>query len=373
MKDDIVDLRSDTLSRPTPAMLQAMAQAETGDDCFGEDKTVHALEEHVAGLFGKEAALLMPTGTMSNQVALRVLVDRGNEVICDASHHINFFEAAQTADFSGVSLNPVQTHDGMLDVATIQSAIETRARWSHSYAVPRLVWHENTVNGRGGRVVPLATLQQVRDWTSQQGLATYIDGARVWNASVATGVGLAQYGQTATALSVCFAKGLGAPMGSALVGSRDVITQARRWRKWYGGGLHQSGVVAAAALYALRHHLPLLADDHENARHFALGLMDTGCVDVVVPETNIALFDISRLGIEPGRFVSMADWLGVKLLAWRGQVIRAVFCLNTTRKQTLNATTRIASLIERIAARGGVAGAAAAEGAATSWAGASTP
>ncbi|WP_437624127.1 threonine aldolase family protein [Sorangium sp. So ce1151] len=356
MNEDLVDLRSDTLSRPSPAMQQAMARAETGDDCFGEDKTVRALEEHMAGLFGKEAALLMPTGTMSNQVALRVLIDRGNEVICDASHHLNFFEAAQTADFSGVSLNSVDSKDGLLDVAALQAAIETRARWTQSYSTPRLVWHENTINGRGGRVVPLPLLQSVWDWAQARGLSVYIDGARIFNASVASGVPPAQYGQTASALSVCFAKGLGAPMGSTLIGSRDFIQQARRWRKWYGGGLHQSGVIAAAALYGLKHNIAQLAEDHENAKHFALGLMDSGCVDVVMPESNIALFDIGRLGVEPARFIAMADALGVKLLSWRGHQIRAVFFLNVSRRQTLAATTRIASLVERLAARGRPAG-----------------
>lgn len=356
MQELIIDLRSDTLSRPSPAMQQAMAQAETGDDCFGEDGTVQALEEHVAGLFGKESALLMPTGTMSNQVALRVLVDRGNEVICDASHHLNFFEAAQTADFSGVSINPVDSKDGSLDVAALKAAIETRARWTQNYAAPQLVWHENTINGRGGRVVPLPLLESVWTWAQTQGLSVYIDGARIFNASVASGVKLAQYGRTANALAVCFAKGLGAPMGSALIGSRDFIRRARRWRKWYGGGLHQSGVIAAAALYGLKHNIPRLAEDHENARLFAVALTDTGYVDVVAPESNIVLFDVGRLGIEPARFVALAERLGVKLLAWRGHQIRAVFFLEVSRRQAVEAAARIASLVEQIAARSRPAG-----------------
>jgi threonine aldolase len=346
-----IDLRSDTLTRPCNGMLRSISFAEVGDDCYGEDKSVKALEEYCAAMFGKEAALLLPSGTMSNQVGLRALVDPGQEIICDASYHINFFEASPTSDLARVTVNAVDTRDGILTPQVIENAINRRARWTWHYASPKLIWLENTINGRGGKIFPISNMIEIADWAERHGLALYTDGARILNASVATGVPPDEYGRLTTALSLCFAKGLGAPMGSVLIGSNDFIDKARRFRKWYGGALHQSGIIASAAMYALKNNLSRLADDHAHARHFASGIRATGLVDVTEPDTNIVIFDVSWLSCSPQQFVDLAAAAGVRMLVWRATEIRAVFSLNVIRAQALAATDAVVALIERVSAR----------------------
>lgn len=263
-----VDLRSDTLTRPTRAMLLAMAESEVGDDCFGEDPTVQALEARCANLFGHEAALLLPSGTMSNQLALRCLTNPGDEVICDSSYHVNFFEASPTCDLAKVSVNPVTVADGILSPVNVDEAISRRARWSNAYAKPTLIWIENTINGHGGRIYPLDKLRDLSEYAQNSKLNIFMDGARLFNAIVATGIDPKVYGGMVTALTVCFSKGMGAPIGSVLIGSKDFVRRARVIRKWYGGAMHQSGFIAAAALFALDNNLVNLKTDHQNARSF---------------------------------------------------------------------------------------------------------
>jgi threonine aldolase len=337
MSLELTDLRSDTMNLPTPAMAHAMAAADHGDDRYGESTATRELEEHCAALFGKESALFMPSGTMSNQVALHVLAGRGREVLCEAGHHLNLVQAPAAADLAGVAINAVVTPDGFLGPETAARAIGHRARWIPDHATTGLVWTENTVTGRGGRIYPLALLTDLRHWSTHHGIAVYLDGARIMHAVAATGIAPAEWGATNDAMALCFTKGLGAPMGSALLGSEEFISTARRCRQWYGGALRQSGPIAAAALWALRHNSARLAEDHAGAAVFASVLAESPHFTVTRPETNIVHFDVGRLRCPPAEFVTRAAGAGVRVLAWRGAEIRAVFDVRTSRRRAIRA------------------------------------
>ena len=280
-----VDLRSDTLTRPTPAMRRAMAEAEVGDDVYGEDPTINALEERVAGLFGHEAGLFVPSGTMGNQIGLRLVCEPGQEVLCDADAHIVTYEMGAAAVLFGISTRTVVSDGGRLDTARLVEQVRPRDNW-HLTATAAIAV-ENPHNRGGGLVQPLEQLQALWDWSRQAGVDVHLDGARIWNASVASGVDLATYGGLADTASVCLSKGLGAPVGSVLVASAERIAAARLWRKRLGGGLRQAGVLAAAGLYALDYHLDRLAEDHEHAQLLAKRLG----VDPAAVQTNIVRLD----------------------------------------------------------------------------------
>ncbi|WP_218952426.1 threonine aldolase family protein [Amycolatopsis anabasis] len=346
MDTSLIDLRSDTLTRPGPRMLRAMAAADYGDDCYGENTSVRELEEHCMEVFGKQAAVFMPTGTMSNQVALKSLVGRGQEVLCDSDYHINFFEASPSSDLGGAAINSVRTPDGFLTPGIAEDALGRRARWSPVYAETRLVWMENTINGRGGRVYPLPLMQSVRAWCFQRDISVFLDGARILNAAVATGIAPRMWGQTNDAMSLCFAKGLGAPMGSVLMGTAEFISMARHYRKWYGGALHQSGPIAAAALWAVQYNVERLAEDHLNARMFASVLAESSLFVVDQPETNIVIFDVGQLNCSPDQYVQLAAEAGVKVLVWRHSEIRAVFSLTVSGSDALVAARRLVRVAE---------------------------
>src|SRR5713101_129904 len=266
MPDQIIDLRSDTITRPTPAMRAAMHSAEVGDDVFGEDPTVNRLEERVAQLLGKEAALFVPSGTMSNQICVKAHTQPGDELLCEASCHIYVNEAGAPAALSGVTCGTIEGDYGISDV----SQLEDQIRPNNDHQVrTRLVALENTHNRGGGRVYPLEKTLAISSWARRHGLIMHLDGARLWNAMVATGIPAAEWARQFDSVSVCFSKGLGAPVGSALAGTRDFVTRARRIRKLLGGGMRQAGVIAAAALYALDHHVDRLREDHLNAQTIA--------------------------------------------------------------------------------------------------------
>ena len=280
----MIDLRSDTVTRPTDAMRAAMASAEVGDDVYGEDPTVLALEEHVAGLFGKEAALFTPTGSMANVLAVRSLVGVGQEVLCEASAHIARAELGAHGAVTGLTM---RTWVGRpVDLEQVEAMF---APDLGPFFVPtRAISMENTHNFGGGAVTPLADMQAVRRFADERGVGVHLDGARIWNAHVATGTPLADYGATADVLSVCLSKGLGAPIGSLVVGSAAAIADARVWRKRMGGGMRQVGVLAAAGRHALDHHLDRLAEDHAHA-----GLLAEACgVDPGSVDTNIVVVDV---------------------------------------------------------------------------------
>src|SRR5215813_7723358 len=272
MPETPIDLRSDTVTRPTPGMRAAMHAAEVGDDVFREDPTVNALEERVAALLGKEAALFFPSGTMSNQSGIKAHTQPGDELLCDVNCHIYNYEAGGPAILSGVTCRTINGDYGILDV----TQLEDKIRPVNEHLVrTRLVCLENTHNRGGGKVYPLEKIQAVSAWAWQNGLAMHLDGARLWNAVVATGTPAAEWARHFDSVSVCFSKGLGAPVGSALAGPREFVTRAKRIRKLFGGGMRQVGIAAAGALFALENHAERLAEDHRNAQVLARAIADT--------------------------------------------------------------------------------------------------
>lgn len=315
-----VDLRSDTVTKPSRAMREAIARAAVGDDVYGEDPTVNELQERVAHLLGKEASLFTPTGTMSNQVAIRTLC-RGGELICEADAHIFHYEMAAAAALSGVQLYPVRGERGILRWRDIEPAI----RPSTGY-FPRtgLICLENTHNRAGGTVVPLEAIQEVSTRAHALGIPVYMDGARLWNASVATGTPLSEYAAPVDALAVCFSKGLGAPAGSCLCGDAEFIAEARRVRRTFGGGMRQVGILAAACLYALDNNVARLAEDHRRARAFAEALAGIAGVKVSLPETNIIMIDIVHPNLTAPIVVERLKGRGVLVNAVGPRRIRAV-------------------------------------------------
>jgi threonine aldolase len=280
-----VDLRSDTLTRPTPAMRRAMAEAEVGDDVYREDPTVNALEERVAELFGHEAALFVPSGTMGNQIGLRLVCEPGQEVLGDADAHILTYEMGAAAALFGLSSRTVVSAGGRLSADQLIAQVRPHGDWHLTATAAVAV--ENTHNRGGGLVQPLAELERLFAWSRGARVNVHLDGARVFNAHVASGVPLSTYGRLADTASVCLSKGLGAPIGSVLVASAERIATGRLWRKRLGGGMRQVGVLAAAGLYALDHHLERLAEDHEHAKLLAERLG----VDPAGVETNMVVVD----------------------------------------------------------------------------------
>ena len=282
---ELIDLRSDTVTKPTPAMRRAMAEAEVGDDVYVEDPTVRALEERTAELFGHEAALFVPSGTMGNQIGMRLVCEPGQEVLCDADAHVVTYEMGAAAAIFGISTRTVVSAGGRLDAAQLIEQVRPQDNWHLTATAAVAV--ENSHNRGGGLVQPLDELQKLWDWSRGAGVAVHLDGARIWNASIASGVDLATYGRLADTASVCFSKGLGAPIGSVLVASAERIATARLWRKRLGGGMRQVGVLAAACQYGLDNNLGRLAEDHEHAQLLAKRLG----VDPSTVETNMVVLD----------------------------------------------------------------------------------
>lgn len=343
MPHDIADFRSDTVTRPTPAMRRAIADAAVGDDVFKEDPTVRALEERLAAMLGKEAAIYVPSGTMSNQIAVRVHCGLGDEFLCEAGCHIYAYEQAGYAQLSGVGCRPVEGELGVLRVEQLEGLI--RAGDDHA-PFTRLVCLENTHNRGGGRVQPLEQVKAICGWAHSNRLATHMDGARLFNAVVATGIAADEWARHFDTVSVCFSKGLGAPIGSALAGPGALIVKARRVRKVFGGGMRQAGMIAAAALYALENHIDRLAEDHLNARRLdeaisrITGLRPLGTVD-----TNIVIFDVAP---ELGTAHELAARLrqrGVLVLAIGPQRIRAVTHLDVDAKDTQRAIEALTAVV----------------------------
>ncbi len=322
----MIDLRSDTVTRPTPAMREAMARAEVGDDVFGDDPTVHALEAEVARLTGKEAALFVTSGTMGNQLAIATQTRPGDDVIVGEGAHPVFFEAGAGAALSGVQFTTVG-RGGLFTPDDVAAAVYPKVYWS-----PRtsLVSIENTHNRGGGRVWAPAQARAVADRARSLGLATHLDGARIWNASVACGVPVAELCAAFDTTSVCFSKGLGAPVGSAFCASRQLVEDARRLRKRWGGAMRQSGVLAAAALHALAHHRARLADDHAGARALAEKLARTpgASVDLASVETNIVNIDLEA---PADVVVRHAKEQGLLINATSPKRLRAVTHLDVSR------------------------------------------
>ena len=315
----MVDLRSDTVTRPTPAMRQAIADAEVGDDVFGEDPTTVRLEAHVADLLGKEAAVFVPSGVMGNQLAIKVHTRPGDEVIVAERSHIYHYESGAPGLLSGVQLRPLGDAQGFLTGSDIAGAVRGRYDWEPR---TRLVCRENTVNKAGGRLYPLDLAHDVAETARAHDLALHLDGARLWNAAVASGHSEAELAAPFDTVNVCLSKGLGAPVGSVLAGDAETIRLARRYRKLFGGGMRQTGLLAAAGLWALEHHRADLADDHRRAQSLArtLAALPGFTVDLGTVETNIVLAETDAPAED---VLARLDARGVRMVAFGPHTIRA--------------------------------------------------
>jgi len=292
-----IDLRSDTVTKPSAAMRQAMAAAEVGDDVYGDDPTVNSLEERVAAMFGHEAGLFAPTGSLANQLAIRTLVKPGEEILVETRGHIVRAELGAAAAFSGITTRTWPSVDGLLQA-------EDPLAIAHENAGPYLVSTkaiavENTHNFGGGTVQPIEEIAKLSEAAHSRGIAMHLDGARIWNAHVASGVSFAEYGKYFDTISVCLSKGLGAPIGSVMLSSKERVAEARIWRKRYGAGMRQVGIIAAAAHYALDNNIARLAEDHARAQKIAVALavFDSSLINPVKVHTNIVGLELSKIGI----------------------------------------------------------------------------
>lgn len=335
----MIDVRSDTVTRPTPAMLQAMVSAEVGDDVYGEDETVDKLQRRAAELFGMEAALFCPSGTMTNQIGIRLHTRPGDEVICDELAHVYLFEGGGIAATSGASVRLLKGDRGRFTAEQVRAQINKRD--DAHYAWTRLVCIENTVNKGGGACWDLAEVQRIRAVCDEHQLALHLDGARVFNAIVARNESPRDYGRLFDTISICLSKGLGAPAGSLLLGTREHIAKAHRYRKMMGGGMRQAGYLAAAGLFALEHNVQRLQEDHARAKTFERDLRALPYVSSVLPvETNIAIFSLTD-GLSVDAFLGKLRSQGVQASGMGGQTIRFVFHLDVSDEQ-------LAALVETL-------------------------
>jgi threonine aldolase len=341
-----VDLLSDTVTQPTEAMRQAMAHAPVGDDVFGEDPTVRRLEERVAEVLGHEAALFTPTGSMANQLGIRLHAGPGEELIADELAHVLRAEMGAAAVLSGITSRSWSAPDGRLHA---EQPLSMMVPDGGAYQVrTRLVVVENTHNFGGGTVQPLEQVRALREGTRARGVAMHLDGARLWNAHVATGAPLADLAGPFDTVSVCLSKGLGAPVGSLLAGPADLVAQARLWRKRFGGGMRQVGILAAGGLWALDHHVERLAEDHARAQRFAAAAAAArpGVVDPGAVQTNIVVLDVAAAGWEPPAFVDAAARRGIRLYAVSGTSVRLVWHLDVDDAGTDLAIRELVALLE---------------------------
>lgn len=340
----VIDLRSDTVTKPTTAMRKAMAQAEVGDDVYGEDPTVNKLQDTAAALLGKKAALFVPSGTMANQLAIRAQTQPGQEVIVESKAHIVRYEQGAAGALAGVQLHWVAGERGLMGVEQVEAAI--RPKDPHTIQTA-LICIENTHNSGGGTIYPLATIERIRAVASAHRIPMHLDGARLFNAVTATTLPPASYAQHFETVSLCLSKGLGAPAGSLLL-SNDLalIDKARRFRRMYGGAMRQAGILAAAGLYALEHHVGRLKMDHDNAKRLARRLQQIPAVTINPQhvETNIVIFDVVDHRLSPAAIVAVLKEEGVLLNAIGATSFRAVTHLDVST----GAIDQAADIIARV-------------------------
>jgi threonine aldolase len=338
----IIDLRSDTVTQPTPAMREAMAQAEVGDDVFGDDPTVLQLEAETAAILGKEAALYTPSGTMANQLAIRCHTEPGDELLVEGQAHLYYYESGGPAALAGVMCRCLQGERGVFTAGDVEASVRPP---DQHFPPMRLLCVENTHNRGGGKVWPLERIHEVAGAARKHGLRLHLDGARLWNATVASGIAEREYAAPFDTVNVCFSKGLGAPVGSALAGSRAFIERARRFRKMFGGGMRQAGIIAAGALHALRHHRARLAEDHANAKALAVGLSSIRGLEVKVAdvETNMVRFRVLTMPAQV--LVEKLQARGVSVLPLGPDTIRAVTNLMVSAEDMPVAVTRTAEVL----------------------------
>jgi threonine aldolase len=323
----MIDLRSDTVTKPTPEMLVAMTNAELGDDVFAEDPTANAFEKKIAELFGMEAGLFVPSGTMSNQLGLHVLTEPGDEVIIDELGHIFNYESGAAAHLSSVQLRPLKGSKGKLKPDLIEYAIRTKNDWD---PFSKVIAIENTTNKGGGAFYTKDELIAIRTLADERNLSVHLDGARIWNAMAASVIEAPFFGTIADTMSICFSKGLGAPVGSMMLASAPHIQRARRVRKMWGGGMRQIGLLAAAADHAVDHHFGLLSEDHKRAKEFAVAVAENDAfkIDLDTVYTNIVLFDVVNGGAEP--VLNYFKKNGVGMVPFGPDTIRTTFHFQVT-------------------------------------------
>jgi threonine aldolase len=341
----MIDLRSDTVTRPTPAMRRAMMEAEVGDDVYGEDPSVNRLEQVAAGVTGKEAALFVPTGTMGNTIGIKLHTDHGQEVICDARSHVFNYELAMMGWFCGCVARTIPGARGILDWDQVRR--EIRPLGPH-WAPTGVITIENTHNMAGGTVYPMATVREICQGAHERGLKVHLDGARIFNASAASGIPVHEIAAPADTVMFCVSKALGAPVGSLLAGTAEAIARGRLYRKRLGGGMRQAGVLAAAALVAIEETPQRLCADHANARYLAAGLARIPGVEIdpAAVETNIVIFDISRTGLESGEISARLKQRGVLINAVGPCHMRAVTHYDVDRRGCETALGAIAEAVK---------------------------
>ena len=339
----IIDLRSDTLTIPTKDMLSSMREGSLGDDGYGEDCSTNSLQTFCADYFCKEAALFMSSGTMSNQVAIRCWTQPGDEIILDNTYHINYFEAGATVDLGKVYLNLCHTKDGIIREHDLLAAIENKHRSSLS-SYPTLLCLENTINTLSGKIYPLDDMRNIYACAKENNLNVHLDGARLLNACASLNIHASEYSHYADSLTICFSKGLGAPFGSMLMGTKEFIEKAKKYRKWYGGGLHQSGPMASAALFAMQNNISRLKKDHEKALELArfLQFCPGIKINMQLVETNIVMIDISETKMHSTDFTdALRKETGVILYSWNPHMVRAVTSMNVSHSDVLTAGKQI--------------------------------
>jgi threonine aldolase len=340
----VIDLRSDTVTQPTRLMREAMARAEVGDDVFGDDPTVKELEAETAALLGKESALFTPSGTMANQLAIRGHTEPGDEILVEANAHVYYYESGGPAALSGVMCRCLNGRRGVFGGAEIEAALRPP---DQHFARTRLVCVENTHNRGGGKIWPLERIQEVAATARQHGLLLHLDGARLWNASVAAGIPERDYAAHFDTVSVCFSKGLGAPIGSALAGPRSFIERARRFRKMFGGGMRQAGIIAAGALFAVRNHRARLAEDHANAKALASGLAGVEGLETNPEEVDTNMVLIRARSLPAQQLAQHLQERQVLVLAVGPDTIRAVTNLMVSAADIQRGLAIISEVVKR--------------------------
>ncbi|MBD3404074.1 aminotransferase class III-fold pyridoxal phosphate-dependent enzyme [candidate division GN15 bacterium] len=338
-----IDLRSDTVTKPSAGMREAIFTAEVGDDVLGDDPTVKELERYVAGLFEREAALYVPSGTMANQICLKVNSRRGWELLCDRECHVVNYECAGPVVHSGLLVNLLTTERGMITAEMVRENIRPSSLHTPD---TRMVALENTHNRHGGTILPQDEILRVREVCNEFGLILHLDGARIWNAHVATGVSLAELTRPFDSISCCLSKGLGAPIGSVMVGSNEFIKKCLRERKLFGGGMRQVGIIAAAGLYAVKNNIARLADDHANARYLAeeLHQLDSLEIDLSRVQTNIVVLQL-KMEMDSTELAGKFKEVGVLALPFGPKKMRLVTHLDVSRADCEEAVGRIKSIL----------------------------
>jgi threonine aldolase len=338
----MIDLRSDTVTRPSEEMRKAMYEAEVGDDVFKEDPTVNILEEYAAELLGKESALFVSSGVMGNQICLNVLTQPGDEAICEKDCHIFNYESGSPAKLSGIQLHPIEGNGGAITAEQVEPLIRPES----AYYMPRtrVIEIENTHNRAGGTIIALDVIKNLRSLANKYNLFFHLDGARIWNASVATGISVKEYASYFDSVSCCLSKGLGAPVGSIIAGTKDFIKEAYRVRKSWGGGMRQVGILAAAGLYALQNNIERLADDHEKAKYLAEQINDNPNleIDMSAVQTNILLFKPLKLTVDEG--IKRCKENGLLLSVGKIDSIRAITHLDVSKTDI----SKAAEILKRV-------------------------